>query len=150
MSFLGIIGAIAEPILAPIFGLIDKAVPNKDLAAQIKADMQTAVIEVQKQTLESQRDIIVAEAQGESWLQRSWRPLFMCFLMFFIGSSVIAGAFGYGEAVAAGWNAIPQPAWTLSQIGLGGYIGGRTVEKVTKNITGKGVVQNIAGLFKKK
>ena len=142
MSFIGVIGAIAKPILAPIFGLIDKAVVDKDEALKIKSELEGAVVEIQKVTLEGARDIVIAEAQGESWLQRNWRPMFMVFLMFFIGSSVIAGAFGYGAEVKAGWDAIPQPAWTLSQIGLGGYIGGRTVEKVTKTVTGKGVIQH--------
>ena len=143
MSFIGIVQAIAGPILAPLFGVIDKAVPDKDLAIQLKADIQTAVLSIQEKTLESQRDIIVAEAQGESYIQRSWRPWFMVFLMFFIGSSVIAGAFGFGAEVKAGWDAIPQPAWSLAQIGLGGYIGGRTVEKVVKTATGKGVIDHV-------
>ena len=150
MSLIGVVGAIAKPILAPIFGLIDKAVVDKDAALQIKAQLEGAVVEIQKVTLEGARDIVIAEAQGESWLQRCWRPLFMVFLMFFIGSSVIAGAFGYGDAVKAGWDAIPQPAWSLAQISLGGYIGGRTVEKVTKTVTGKGVIEHAKGLFNKK
>lgn len=141
MSFGGIIKAIAAPILAPIFGIIDKAVPDKDLAAQLKADIQRAVIEVQVKTLESQRDVIIAEAQGESWLQRTWRPMFMVLLMASLIVSVVGGMAGYGEDIAAGWDSINESAWLLMQIGLGGYIGGRTVEKVVGATTGVGIIQ---------
>lgn len=134
MSFLGIVQAIAGPILAPVFGIIDQAVPDKDLAATLKADIQKAVIDVQLKTIESQKDIIVAEAQGGSWLQRTWRPMFMVLLMGSLIVSVVGGMLGYGADIAAGWDSINDSAWTLMQIGLGGYIGGRTVEKTAKTI----------------
>jgi predicted small secreted protein len=129
-----VIKAIAAPILQPLFGIIDQAVPDKDLAATLKADIQKAVIDVQIKTLESQRDIIIAEAQGGSWLQRTWRPMFMVLLMASLVVSVVGGMAGYGEDIAAGWDSINDSAWLLMQIGLGGYIGGRTVEKATKTI----------------
>lgn len=134
MSFLGIIDAIAAPILGPLFGIIDQAVPDKDLAVRLKADIQTAVLKIQEKTLESQKEIIVAEAQGESYIQRTWRPWFMVFLMVNIAFSMIAGVFGYASQITDAWASIPDPAWTLMQVGIGGYIGGRTIEKVAKSV----------------
>jgi hypothetical protein len=132
MSFLGILGAIAKPILGPLFGIIDEAVLDKDKAAELKQEIQMAVLSIQEKTLESQRDIIVAEAQGESWIQRAWRPMFMVLLMVSMVVSVVGGMLGYGPAIASGWDSINDNAWLLMQIGLGGYIGGRTVEKTAK------------------
>ncbi len=134
MSFVGIISAIAGPILAPVFGLIDQAVPDKDLAVQLKTDIQMAVLSIQKETISSQKDIIVAEAGGESYIQRTWRPWFMMLIMFSMVVSVVAGPLGYGAEIATGWNSINDNAWLLMQIGLGGYIGGRSVEKVAKTV----------------
>ena len=64
------------------------------------------------------------EAQG-NWLQKSWRPLVMLCCTFII----LLGVF------------IPIPLlddnsefWNLLEIGLGGYIIGRSVEKVTGKI----------------
>jgi hypothetical protein len=39
--------------------------------------------------------------------------------------------------------AIPEGMWTLLTVGIGGYIGGRTVEKVLKN-------SDVSNLFNKK
>lgn len=132
--FTDIIKTIAGPILAPIFGIIDQAVPDKDLAVQIKGDIQKAMIEVQAKTLDAQKAVIIAEAQGESWLQRTWRPMFMVLLMVSMIISVGAGIFGHGDLVRSGWDSINDNAWLLMQIGLGGYIGGRTIEKTVKAV----------------
>lgn len=132
MSFLSILGAITKPILGPLFGIIDQAVTDKDKAAELKQEVQMAVLSIQEKTLESQKDVIIAEAQGDSWLQRTWRPMFMVLLMSSMIVSVIGGMLGYGANIASGWDSINDSAWLLMQIGLGGYIGGRTIEKTAK------------------
>lgn len=82
------------------------------------------VMSYEKQLLESQSNIIVAEAQGQSWLQRSWRPItmlaFLCLVIF--------DSFGWLA------NPLADQAWTLLQIGLGGYVAGRSLEKITPKI----------------
>lgn len=128
--FIKAIEALAAPVLGPLFGIIDQAVPDKDLAVRLKADIQTAVLDIQKATMQAQADIIKAEANSQSWLPRNIRPLFLLFLLISMVASVFMGALGYGEALAVGWASIPQSAWTLMQIGLGGYIAGRSIEKV--------------------
>ncbi len=61
---------------------------------------------------------------GASWLQRNWRPLTM---LSFLGL-VIADAFGMLAFRLA------DQAWLLLQIGLGGYVVGRSVEKISPQI----------------
>jgi hypothetical protein len=134
VPLLGLVAEIGASILGPLFGIIDQAVPDKDLAAKLKADIQVAVLRIQEKTLESQKDIIVAEAQGESPLQRMWRPAFMILLMVSMVVSVVGGMLGFGDNIAEGWNSINDNAWLLMQIGLGGYIGGRTIEKTAKSV----------------
>ena len=70
--------SIIGPLVGGLFGVIDKAVEDKDQAARIKADLQTMVLTGQIKEIEAAASIIAAEAQGESWLQRNWRPLLMC------------------------------------------------------------------------
>lgn len=82
------------------------------------------VMTYEKQLLEAQSNIITAEAQGQSWLQRSWRPITM---LVFLGL-VVADSFGWLS------NPLASEAWTLLQIGLGGYVVGRSMEKITPKI----------------
>jgi hypothetical protein len=82
------------------------------------------VLEYEQRLLESRASIITAEAKGDSFLQRSWRPITMLtFLALTVGDSL-------------GWlpNPLAPQAWTLLQLGLGGYVVGRSGEKITKAI----------------
>ena len=66
-------------ILPALTGIIskavDKAIPDKDQAEKIKSEITLAAMQGDKAELEAASKIIVAEAQGHSWLQRNWRPL---------------------------------------------------------------------------
>ena len=87
------------------------------------------VLQEQKLKLQQlQTEIILAEANG-NWLQRSWRPI----LMLSFGFIVI-----YVKFIAPLFS-LPIPPledefWDLLQLGIGGYVVGRSVEKVAKNI----------------
>ena len=132
MSILGLIGAIAEPILKPIFGIIDKAVPDKAEAARLKADIQTGMMDLQRQTLDASRDIIVAETQGGSWLQRNWRPMTM---MIFV-ALIVSWWLGFTPDRAT--PELMDSLFDLIKIGMGGYVLGRSGEKIAKAIKWNG------------
>lgn len=72
----------------------------------------------------SQIRIIEAEAKGQSWLQRNWRPITM--LTFLV--LVVCDSFGFLKF------RLSNEAWILLQIGLGGYVVGRTGEKIVEKI----------------
>lgn len=123
MSFLDVVGAIFRPIA----DVIDHVLPSGDAKIQLQQKMLEAqmaaadrVMDYEKQLLDSQTQIIKAEAQGNSWLQRNWRPMAMITFLVL----VICDSFGILPSKLA-----PE-AWTLLQIGLGGYTVGRTVEKI--------------------
>ena len=90
----------------------------------LQAQLQVEVLEYEKNLLNKQSQIITAEAQGNSWLQRSWRPITM--LTFLV--LVCLDAFG--------WLAfrLSDQAWVLLQIGLGGYVIGRSGEKIAQPV----------------
>lgn len=100
---------------------------GKIFAAQ--GALLTTVFDYEKAQLEAQAEIVKAEAQGESFLQRSWRPIVM---LVFVG------------LIVARWTGFTAPNLTpelesqlmvLVQIGLGGYVVGRSAEKVAKSIS---------------
>lgn len=117
-------------IIKPLFKIVDKAVADKDLAQKIKADIQTQLLEGQSREMESAMKIIVAEARGNSWLQRTWRPITMLFFLGLLGFYW----FGYAPDYLINNPAVVQKVFSLLQIGIGGYIGGRSVEKIAPSV----------------
>lgn len=122
MSFLGILGKIAAPILA----IIDKSVPDKDLAQTLKAEVHMALLREGAAELEASKSIIVAEAQSESWIARNWRPI----TMLTFTSLVVAKWLGFTAPGVT--EEIELALLSIIQVGLGGYVIGRSAEKVAK------------------
>lgn len=123
----------------------------KDIISQFVADpvakMQAAAKMAELETgfrekqLEAERDfaaeqakVIVAEAQSDSWLARNWRPITMLtFVAIIVWNYIVVGTVGaFVERIHI--IAIPTDMWELLKLGIGGYIGARTVEKVAPDI----------------
>jgi len=118
------ITALIGPLLGGLFGLIDKSVEDKDQAAAIKAKLQEQVLSGQMKEIEAAASIIAAEAGGESWLQRNWRPMLMCLFGLIIANNyLVVPLFGGPKAD------IPPDMWELLKLGVGGYVLDRSVEK---------------------
>ena len=116
--------AIIGPLLSGLIGVIDQAVEDKDQANVIKARLNELALSGNLKELESAAKIIVAEAQGDSWLQRNWRPLLMVLFGIIIANNyILVPIFGTPAAD------IPPDMWDLLKLGVGGYVAGRTVEK---------------------
>lgn len=125
MSLLSFIGEIFKPAAALIDDLHTSEEERGKLAnelATIQNNVMIKALELQEKMLAAQSQIITAEAQGQSWLQRNWRPITM--LTFLV--LVVLDSFGLLA------NRLAPEAWLLLQIGLGGYVIGRTAEKSLK------------------
>ncbi|WP_024606086.1 MULTISPECIES: 3TM-type holin [unclassified Pseudoalteromonas] len=125
-------------VVEPITNLIDdlftsdeerQAVTNElkrieNTAQSQVLELEGKIVELQGKVLEAKSQIITAEANGESWLQRNWRPITM--LTFLV--LVCFDSFG--------WLAfrLSAQAWDLLQLGIGGYVIGRTVEKAAPSV----------------
>jgi len=113
------------------------------VAAAIKSDPQAAIkirqIEAQlEQTrLEVRGQAIQAEATGESWLQRNWRPLTM------IWFSMLLGGYWFGYTPENLSEEAILSLFGLIKLGLGGYVLGRSAEKITKELSGSGIIANM-------
>lgn len=119
--------ALIGPLLTGLLNVIDKSIEDKDQAALIKAKLNEMAISGSLKELEAAASIIVAEAQGESWLQRNWRPLLMVLFGAIVANNyVLVPIFG---APAAD---IPPDMWDLLKLGVGGYVVGRSAEKGIK------------------
>ena len=126
---MNVLAAVANFILPDIFKEVDKAIPDQDLGARLKASIQTAVLSADAEELQAQAGIVADEAKGESWLQRNWRPVTMMIFVSIVANNYIIAP--YLQAMF-GWSVslqTPPDLWALIKIGLGGYVVGRSAEK---------------------
>ena len=121
--------SLVSNIFAPFAKLVDDVHTSteektilKNQALAMQNQITSQMIDYEKQLLDSQSKIITSEAQGESAIQRNWRPVTM--LTFLV--LVVLDSFGWLA------NPLSQEAWVLLQIGLGGYVGSRGLEKTVK------------------
>jgi hypothetical protein len=129
------IGRIAA---GPILDIVDKLVPDADLKRRLKTEIKGRLVDRDMSLIAARRSIILAEIASESWLTRSWRPilmfLLMGFLLFFgLLLPCMELALGRSLPLQPRLDRIPEPAWNLLSLGLGGYVGGRTIEKIAAN-----------------
>ena len=120
------------PVLGPILNdLVGSLFPNaEDEAKRIAAQNQIQIALFQRAAaIESAAaDIVKAEVQGESWLQRNWRPI----LMLVFAGLLVARWFGF--AAPNLHDVEYAKLWDIVELGLGGYVIGRSVEKVAPTI----------------
>jgi hypothetical protein len=97
-----------------------------------------AVLSYEEKLVDARSKIIIAEAQGDSWLQRNWRPMLMCNFGFIITWNYVVvpiGAWAFGTAIPP--VEMPSDMWDVLKLGVGGYIVGRSGEKITETIMKK-------------
>jgi len=120
------------PIAKMVGGIVDKAIPDKDLKEKLKHELNTQLINGEHEELIAKSRIIQAEAESKHWLTATWRPALMwiCIIVIannYILSPVLNAVFGTSLALS-----IPDPMWNLLTIGVGGYIAGRSGEKIAQ------------------
>jgi Holin of 3TMs, for gene-transfer release len=125
----------------PLAAVLDKYVSDLELRRKLQAELETAVLDHVSKEKEFQRDVIVAETKSEHWLTANWRPLLMCVLMGFL---ILVGLViplidlvaGHAIAYEPRWQQLPAGFWDFLSVGLGGYIGGRSLEKIAGAVFG--------------
>jgi hypothetical protein len=96
-----------------------------DLQRQAQKDLLEADAEFAK----AQASVVVAEAQSESWLTRSWRPIVMLsFTTCVLYNLFVAPLFALPVVP------LPTEMWDSIRYGLTGYIAGRSLEKIAPQI----------------
>ena len=102
--------------------------------AQIEAAIRTKELELEAELAKAQRDVIIADAKGESTLQRNWRPGLMILFGTLFATVAIIVVLDPAPEVDPERMAIIGDLFKLLMFGFGGFIGGRTAEKMTATI----------------
>ena len=132
---LQMLGAVA-PLAKILFNTIEKAVPDKDLQAKLKAELQTQLLQSHTQELQAAARIVEAEAKS-NWFVSSWRPLLMYVLIFILIWNYVLGPVVLFFFKASITIELPGDVWTLLNVGLGGYVIGRSAESVARTMANK-------------
>ena len=124
-----ILGWFTGGVVKEIGKVIDGLFTSDEERLKAKNEVFKVLQEQQLELQKLQTEIVLAEANG-NWLQRSWRPI----LMLAFGFIVI-----YVKFIAPLFS-LPIPPlenefWNLLQLGIGGYVVGRSAEKIASNIT---------------
>ncbi|MFZ5653158.1 MAG: 3TM-type holin [Pseudomonadota bacterium] len=128
------------PALSDLLGkVIDRAVPDRDQANKLRAELTTQLLSQSSAELQGAVDIIKAEAQGSSWLQRNWRPILMLTIVAIVANNYLVSPwlnaiFGADTAPILD---LPERLWALMNLGVGGYVAGRSGEKMVALWRGK-------------
>lgn len=120
------------PITNLLSGVLDKIFPDPIKKAEVQAQMMTELLKADIQTFEAQLKPLLAELQG-NWLQKSWRPILMLSIVAIVANNYIV--FPYINLFFPGKSLLlelPDRLWSLLQIGVGGYIVGRSAEKIVE------------------
>lgn len=123
-----ILNFLTGNVISEIGKVIDNIFTNDEERQLAKNELIRIIQEKELELQKMQTEIIVAEAKG-NWLQRSWRPI----LMLSFGFIVI-----YVKFIAPLFNFDIPPLenefWDLLQLGIGGYVVGRSAEKIADKI----------------
>lgn len=115
--------------LLPIVGdVLDKIIPDPAAQAEAKLKLMELAQKGEFTEMTTKADIIKAEASSESWLAQSWRPI----MMLTFGALIVARWMGYAAPGISQEEILKL--WNIVELGITGYVVGRTVEKLTPQV----------------
>ena len=121
--------------LKPIAETIDSLSTSREEKDAAKLQLAKILADVGAKYNDAQASVIIAEATGESWIQRNWRPITMLSFVFIVVWNYVIGPIGtWGAGFFDGPSfpvlELPIGLWGTIATGIGGYMTLRTFEKV--------------------
>lgn len=118
-------------LLSNLVGEIGDIVETLSVSAKEKKEIQAGILGAVQRYDEllanNQLQMVAEEARG-NWLQKSWRPIVMLVFAFII----LLGTFTDLPILSD-----TSRLWDLLEIGIGGYVIGRSAEKVVAGVLPK-------------
>ena len=130
------------PVLGPIVGdVIKRVLPeDKDKRAEIEREINMALLGNSAAIEQAAASVILAESKSEHWITATWRPILMLTITAIVGWNFLIAPL-IELAVLLSTNdqvplsiPLPEQLWNLLMIGVGGYVVGRSGEKIAKNL----------------
>jgi len=122
LSFIGDIFKPAADLVDELHVSDEERLTLRNKLAEIQANAQAKMIELEQAKVEAQMKIQVAEQRSGNWLSSSWRPLASLAIV----TLIILGSFGVVT--------VTQDIYDLASVFLTGYAGARGAEKIASVI----------------
>lgn len=117
LAFLGVIDTV-----------LDKIIPDAGAKDAAKLELLKLAQNGQLAVLGAASGIVMAEANSEHFLAACWRPI----LMLTFGGLIVARWFGFAAPELT--EAEYLKLWDIVELGIGGYVVGRSAEKIAPAI----------------
>lgn len=125
---IGILSAVL-----PIVGrVLDRVIPDSEARAKAELEIQTGLLNAESEIIKAAALVVRSEASG-NWLQRSWRPMLMILFGLIIANNYVIVPYVLAFGMFVPSLDIPPGMWALLNVGVGGYVVGRSAEKIFKN-----------------
>lgn len=118
---------VLSGLVGDIGGIINSLSISSTEKKELETKMTQVVYSYAGELTQQQAEIVMKETQG-NWLQRSWRPLVML---------AFAGVVLLGTMVDIPYLENDSKFWNLIEIGLGGFVVGRSIEGAGRLLPGK-------------
>lgn len=118
---------VLSGLVGDIGGIINSLSISSTEKKELETKMTQVVYSYAGELTQQQAEIVMKETQG-NWLQRSWRPLVML---------AFAGVVLLGTVVDIPYLENDSKFWNLIEIGLGGFVVGRSIEGAGRLLPGK-------------
>jgi hypothetical protein len=125
---MGVLDFLKSSTVDAVGKVIDNVFTNDEEKSQAKKELTEVVLKGLNDVAAVQGEVIKTEMSG-NWIQKSWRPI----MMLAFGVILICKWFGLtNEAIPL---ELELQLLDIVKLGLGGYVVGRSVEKVATTVT---------------
>lgn len=108
--------------------IIDRLWPDPTQRDQARLALMEMAQKGELAEITGRAEIVKTEASSEHWLAANWRPI----LMLTFGGLIVARWFGWAAPNLT--EAEYLKLWSIVEVGIGGYVVGRSVEKIAPSI----------------
>ena len=135
------IGALL-PVVAPLIGdVLGRVLPeDSNKKAEIEREIKMSLLTNSHAIEQAAAQVVMAEAKSEHKITATWRPILMLTITAIVGWNYLIAPIAnviltqiIGEQIALSIP-LPDELWNLLMIGVGGYVVGRSAEKVADKV----------------
>jgi len=133
------------PILAPLIGdVIGRVLPeDKDKRAEIEREINMSLITNTHAIEQAAASVVIAEANSDHKITAIWRPILMLVITAIVGWNFLLAPLAelfvdlFANHSVPLSIPLPDELWNLLMIGVGGYVVGRSGEKIAGKVLNK-------------